>query len=168
MENRKLGILIIVISFMFGTLLFFYAKTLYSNTMEIGCSSANYNDKCDLMESVMSWLHLGFFFFGFMFGLGFYFLFFDRTEKAIFQRLEKEKEIKINDIKFDILLKALDPFEQAVIKAVREQDGITQNTLRLRTNMSKAKLSYVLQELEKRGLVKRVETGKTLSVHLKF
>ena len=66
-----------------------------------------------------------------------------------------------------MLFKALDPFEQRVIKTVREQPGITQNTLRLRANMSKAKLSYVLQELEKRGLIKRIKKGKTLSIHLK-
>ncbi len=167
MENKKLGILIIVFSLVFGIILFFYAKNLYSSTMEIGCTALNYSNKCNTMESVMSLVHIGFFFFGFMFGLGFYFLFFDRTEKAIFQRLDKEKELKINEMKFDILLKALDPFEQNVLKAVKEQDGITQNTLRLRTNMSKAKLSYVLQELERRGIIKRIEKGKTLSVHLK-
>jgi len=33
--------------------------------------------------------------------------------------------------------------------------------------MSKAKLSYVLQELEKRGIVKRIEKGKTLAIYLK-
>ncbi|MAH03202.1 transcriptional regulator, partial [Candidatus Pacearchaeota archaeon] len=47
-------------------------------------------------------------------------------------------------------------------------DGITQNILRLRTDMSKAKLSYVLQELEKRNLIKRVKKGKTLEVFLKI
>jgi len=37
----------------------------------------------------------------------------------------------------------------------------------LRANMSKAKLSYILMELERRGLVSRVRKGKTLEVHLK-
>ena len=71
-------------------------------------------------------------------------------------------------MKFDIIMKALDQFEQRVVKAVREQEGITQSTLRLRLDMSKAKLSYVLQELEKRGLIKRVKKGKTLSIYLKI
>jgi len=53
------------------------------------------------------------------------------------------------------------------MELVKEQDGITQNTLRLRANFSKAKLSYVLTELEKRGLVRRVPHGKTLEVHLR-
>ena len=54
------------------------------------------------------------------------------------------------------------------MQIVKEQDGITQNTLKLRANMSKAKLSYILQELERRGLVKRIRKGKTLEVHLKI
>jgi uncharacterized membrane protein len=65
-------------------------------------------------------------------------------------------------------MKALDPFEQKVIEAIREQNGITQNTLRLRTNMSKSKLSIVLKELERRELIKRVGKGKTLSVFLRI
>jgi uncharacterized membrane protein len=33
--------------------------------------------------------------------------------------------------------------------------------------MSKAKLSYVLKDLENKGLIKRIKKGKTLSVLLK-
>ena len=72
---------------------------------------------------------------------------------AIVTAVTKEfSDIVIEKQKFEIILKALDSFEQKVMKAIKEQDGITQNTLRLRVDMSKAKLSYVLQELEKRGL----------------
>ena len=105
--------------------------------------------------------------FSFLFALGFYLLFFNKTEKAILERLEKEKELKVEDMKFKILMKALDPFEQKAIEAIKEQEGITQSTLRLRVNMSKSKLSYVLEELEKRGLIKRIEKGKTLAIYLR-
>ena len=67
-----------------------------------------------------------------------------------------------------MLLKALDSYEQKVIRAIKEQDGITQNTLRLRVDMSKAKLSYVLQELEKRKIIKRIKKKKTLAIYLKI
>lgn len=55
-----------------------------------------------------------------------------------------------------------------VMKAIKDHDGITQSTLRLRLDLSKAKLSYVLQELEKRNLIKRIKKGKTLQVFLKI
>ena len=66
-----------------------------------------------------------------------------------------------------MILKGLDNYEKKVMNAVKEQEGITQNTLRIRTDMSKAKLSYVLQDLEKRGLIKRIKKGKTLAVFFK-
>ena len=95
-----------------------------------------------------------------MFGLGFFILLFDKDDKLAKRINEDER--------FEIILKALDDYEKKVLKAVREQDGITQNTLRLRTDMSKAKLSYVLQELEKRNLIKRSPKGKTLEVFLRI
>ena len=54
------------------------------------------------------------------------------------------------------------------LKKTKEQEGITQNTLRFKVDMSKAKLSYVLQDLEKRGLIKRVKKGKTFEVYTKL
>ena len=82
-------------------------------------------------------------------------------------RLEAQKEVAVEEERFSLILKALDDYEKKVMEIVKEQDGITQSTLRLRANLSKAKLSYVLQELEKRGLVSRVPNGKTLEVHLR-
>ena len=134
-------------------------------SLELGCKTT---EECKPVENILSIMHIGFGFFGFMLALGFYILFFNRTEKAILEKLEQEKEQKIENIKFDIIMKALGPYERKVIEVVREQEGITQSTLKLRANMSKAKLSYVLQELEKRGLVKRIKKGKTLQVFLRI
>ena len=83
-------------------------------------------------------------------------------------RLEEEKNSKISEERFSIILKALDSHEKKVMKFIKEQDGITQSTLRLRTDMSKAKLSYVLTELERRGLIKREKKGKSLAIYLKI
>ena len=66
------------------------------------------------------------------------------------------------------MLKALDKDEQKVIKAVKQQDGITQQTLRLRTDMHKSKLSIILSKLEDKNLIKKVPKGKTNKVFLKI
>ena len=132
---------------------------------ELGC---NVNERCMEVENKVSITNMAFGFFGFMFALGFYIVIFNKSEERILRRLEEEKDKKIGENKFDIILMALDDYEKKVMKAVKEQDGVTQSTLRLRTDMSKAKLSYVLQELEKRNLIKRTKKGKTLQVFLRI
>ena len=62
---------------------------------------------------------------------------------------------------------ALNEYEQKVIKAVREQDGITQATLRIRTDLSKTKLSFILADLEKKGLISKQIKGNTNQIFLK-
>ncbi len=165
MENKKLGVLLVIISLVVGGMFIYYSSNLVQEGRESGCYT---NDDCVKIESSLRFSHIAVGVFSFIFALGFYLLFFNKTDKVILDKLENDKNQKIDDMKFDILLKALDEYEKKVVKIVREQDGITQNTLRIRTDMSKAKLSYVLQELERRGIVKRVAKGKTLAVHLKI
>ncbi len=165
MENRKLGILMIIISLIFGVFLIYFSVALSEKSTNLNC---NPSEECARVGNLLSATNIGFGFFGFMLALGFYLLFFNNTEQRILQKLEDDKNQRISDEKFNIILKALDSYEQKVLKAIKEQEGITQATLRLRTDMSKAKLSYVLQELEKRNLIKRVKKGKTLAVFLKI
>jgi len=79
------------------------------------------------------------------------------------EQIKEEKK----DEKFNIILSALNEYEQKIMKAVREQDGITQSTLRIRTDMSKTKLSLVLKDLESKNLIKKVIKGKTNQIFLK-
>ncbi len=165
MENKKLGLLLIVIGLVVGSVIVYYTNLLSEQSQNLGCYSG---PNCFAIEKGLSVSHIAVGIFSFILALGFYLLFFNKTEKAILEKLQKEKEGKIEEAKFGMLLKALDPFEQKVVKAIQEQDGITQNTLRLRVEMSKAKLSYVLQELEKREIIKRVKKGKTLAIYLRI
>ena len=105
--------------------------------------------------------------FGFLFALAFYLLFFSKGEEAIVERLEKDTHKRLGEEKFSVLLKGLDAFEKEALTIIRNQEGITQNTLRLRVNMSKAKLSHVLQNLERKGLLKREDKNKTKAIYLK-
>ena len=93
---------------------------------------------------------------------------FEKSQKEIVSALGKQKEIKVEEEKFDILMKGLNEEEQKVMKAVKEQDGITQQTLRLRTDLHKSKLSILLDGLEKKELLKRKAKGKTKQVFLKI
>jgi ribosomal protein S25 len=161
MENKKLGVLLIIFGLIVGGLILYYINVLSERSEELGC----FNDpSCIPIERGLSMSHVGIGVFAFIIALGFYLIFFNKTEDRLIKRLGDEKENE----KFEFAFKMLDPFEAKVLKKIKEEDGITQNTLRLKLDMSKAKLSYVLQDLEKRGLVKRVEKGKTLQVFLKI
>jgi ribosomal protein S25 len=165
MENKKIGILLIIISLVVGGLLFFYNSELAQQSQKAGCFE---NPECTPIEKNLSITHFAIGVFSFILALGVYLLLFNKTDQKIMQTLESQKNQKIKGEKFKYILMALDEYERKVMRIVKEQDGITQSTLRLKTDMSKAKLSYVLQELEKRNLIKRIKKGKTLSVHLKI
>ncbi len=164
MENIKLGVLLIIISLFFGIFIVYFNIKLSDDSINLGCTP---NEECKKVSNLISITNIAFGFFGFMLALGFYLLFFNKTEQAILKRLEDEKNTRIEEERFKIILKALDDYEKKVLTLVKEQEGITQNTLRLRANLSKSKLSYVLQELEKRNLIKRIPKGKTLEIYLR-
>ena len=99
--------------------------------------------------------------------LGLYLLRSDATQRTILKELNGKRMQMSGDERRALIMSVLTNEEQKIISAVREQPGISQATLRLRTDMSKAKLSMVLKELEGRGLIAKTEDGKTNVVHLK-
>lgn len=107
--------------------------------------------------------------------LGLYLIFFEKgqkyTEEAykeIANSLKESKKKENKDEKFNFLLKALNDDEKNIMTAIRDQNGIEQATLRIRTDLSKTKLSVLLSELEKKGLLKKVAEGKKNKVYLKM
>jgi len=77
-------------------------------------------------------------------------LFFFRSRKAD-ERREGMKAMLSSD-------------EQTLLNAVEGAGEITQDSLRFRLDWSKAKVSAVLTNLDRRGLVQRERTGKTYKV----
>jgi len=100
--------------------------------------------------------------------LGLYLILIEKSQKAIISVLEKQRQVQTEEEKFSILLKGLNEDEKKIIQAVKEQDGITQQTLRLRTGLHKSRLSILLDTMEKKGLIARKEKGKTNQVFLKI
>jgi uncharacterized membrane protein len=113
-------------------------------------------------------VYLGLILISALLALGVYMIFFEKTQKEIVSVLENQKKIQTEEEKYELLLKGLNEDEKKVLNAVKEQDGITQETLRLRADMHKSKLSIILSGLEKKELIKKVQEGKTNKVFIKF
>lgn len=164
MKRKKLGVILAILAVIFSIILIKAITGLNREVKELGCFD---NEGCLKIESTLSITHFAFGAIGFILALGFYLIVFASEEDALIDIIKNDKKKDLKDQKFEILLKGLDNFEKSVIKAIKNQEGITQNTLRIRTDISKAKLSYVLQSLEKKGLITRTKKGKTLAVFLK-
>ena len=163
MENKKLGFVILSFSILASILAFGFMGVLGKQTSALQCYPTN---ECQRVESLLGLSHIAVGLISFIGALGIYLLFFSTSEEAILRRLEEEKNMKIEEDKFELVLKALDENEKKVLKAIKEQNGITQSTLKYRTDLSKAKVSQILTDFEKKNLVKRELKGKTYAVYL--
>ena len=163
MENKKLGFVILSISVLATILSFGFMNVLGRQTTALQCYPTN---ECQRVESLLGLSHVAIGLISFIGALGIYLLFFSTSEEAILKRLEEEKNSKIEQDKFELVLKGMDENEKKVLKAIKEQEGITQSTLKYRTDLSKAKVSQILTDFEKKHLVKREEKGKTYAVYL--
>ncbi|MAG91070.1 hypothetical protein CMO83_00165 [Candidatus Woesearchaeota archaeon] len=163
MENKKLGFVILSISILAALLAFGILKNFNRQATELQCNPTN---ECQRVQSLMGLSHIAIGLISFIGALGIYLLFFSISEDAILRRLEEEKTKKIEEDKFDLVLKAMDDSQKIVLKAIKEQDGVTQSTLRFRTDLSKAKVSQILTDFEKKHLIKREQKGKTYAVYL--
>ena len=102
------------------------------------------------------------------------YLMFDKSDKklqesqiAITKTLEGIKKQETTESKFNILLKALNEDEKKLLSLIKEQDPISQNTLTLKSDMSKSKVGSILSEFEKKELIKKVKKGKINLIYLK-
>ena len=168
MDNKQLGIGIIVFGLAIAVILSSLQIQLNEHSKGACSCSQTLNGGACPAETGTPWgMYSGIFLIALMTAMGVYLVFFEKSQKEIVSVLEKQKKIQTEDEKFAILNKAMDDYEKRVIKAIREQDGITQSTLRFRTDLSKSKLSSILSDFEKKGLVKREKKGKTFSIFLK-
>ena len=165
MQVKKISIVLIVVGVLIALLLMYYNQQITNHAKSEGCFTG---DMCEDFENTMSIFHIGIGIFSFIIALGFYLFFFSKSDALMKERMRKESEEELKKEKIEFLLKFLDSYEADVIKALRENEGIAQSALRWKVDMSKAKLSYILKDLEKRGLIKRVQKGKTLLVYLKI
>ena len=109
--------------------------------------------------------------------LGLYLLLFDKTqemmEKSQKAMEENQKDFieKVSEDKkskeFEAFLSAFNNKRKKIIRTIKDNERITQSTLRFKTGLSKAQLSILINDLEKNNFISRKAKGKTYEVYLK-
>ncbi len=168
-SKRNLGIFILTVSiiFLITIIIFSYQiNNLILELMRLSNNNCFIDGKCTHQQSNLP-IYIGLIAVIINIILGVYLIIFNKSELEVQDYIDAEKEQKNKEEKFEILLKALDEDEKKIMKAVKEQDGISQSTLRIRTDMSKAKLSIVLSNLERRNLIKKIQEGKFNKIFIK-
>ena len=77
----------------------------------------------------------------------------------LFGTKEKDKE-------YNIIKKVLSEDWKKVLDEIKKTGEITQDSLKFRLGWSKAKISTILTNLDRRGLIQRERVGKTYKVYL--
>lgn len=90
----------------------------------------------------------------------------EQLQKEIVDTIKETKKQQNTEEKFEFLFKALSADEKLVLEEIKKSGEITQDSLRLRLNWSKAKMSTILTNLDKTGLIQKERTGKTYKVYL--
>jgi len=108
-----------------------------------------------------------------LFLFGTYLTFIDKTQEMMAEHqikissaLESAKKQDREKDEFSAYLAGFNEKEQKIIKAIKEQDGIKQATLRYKTDISKTGLSLMLKDLEERKIISRKPYKKTNQVFL--
>lgn len=167
MENKKLGSIIIALSIIIGVILIISHNQIVKVSEEsCQCNTCKTGDVCK--EDSFSYLLTGGLAVIFaIFSLGIYLIFFEKSQQTILNKLDKDNVKLSQDEKFNFLLLGLNADEKIVLSAIKEQDGITQQTLRIRTNLHKSKLSLIVSSLEEKKLIKKEQKGKTNQLFLR-
>ncbi len=162
MINKKLGFLFIFLGIVTGFILFYVSSELRTEGEILGCYE---NIGCSNIEASLTLTHFAFGVVGFLLSLGLYLLFFYSGEADILNALKKQKDEEISQKEFGIIISVLDEYEARVLRLVKEQDGIGQRTLVIKTGLSKSKISDVIKSLESKNLVKKVKKAKNNYIH---
>src|SRR3989338_1589000 len=105
METKRLGFLILGMSIALSFVMFNFMGSLNAQGQQLHC---NPTQECQQVNSLLGLSHIAIGLLSFIFALGFYLLFFNKGEEAILKRLEEEKNAKLEEDKFNVVLKIMD------------------------------------------------------------
>ena len=163
MDTHKFGLIIILISVLFSLVLWGFENQLDALSKDSECCES---EDCHVHRE-HSLTHFGIAIIVLTLSLGVYILFFEKSHKVIVEKFNESNRIQSEEERFNLILLGLNNDEKKVLRAIKEQDGITQHTLGIRTDLHKSKLSIIVGILENKALIKKEKKGKTNQLFLR-
>ncbi len=163
MKNKFVGFLLIGLSLLLGFIIFSFNKSI-NNIAKSSCSDIIKGLSCPLVESInfQTKMSLGIMVFLIIFGL--YLIYFDKEAKII----NSLKYKKITKEEFKEVINNLNEEEKNVFEKIIESQGsIFQSELVDKTELTKVKITRILDKLEGKGLIERKRRGMTNIILLK-
>ncbi len=167
MKNRIVGILIVGIAALIGFIIFSFNQAM-TNIVSTSCS---HGPSCPMWGTINFQTKISIGIMIFVIAIGLYLIFFGKEEKIITkvktlrQRIEPNKITKEN---YQKIMNSLATDEKAVLgKIIEAQGSIFQSDLVNKTNLSKVKVTRILDRLEGQGLIERRRRGMTNIILLK-
>lgn len=164
MDKRKIGVAIVVIALILGAVLVNLITDSSNLAEEKSCFQDN---ECSAISYTLSASHLGIGIIFALAALGLYLIIFSRTEERLLRQLEQQKQQLSREDKLKIVALLLSENEKKIFSTILENEGITQNMLRIKTDLSKATVSQILADFERKSIIKKESKGKTYALFLK-
>jgi len=175
MDQKHIGIILLIVSVLIGSFVFMVQSSHEESTQNYVAEEGTcyLEDGTCLHKQNVPMYIFGWTLSGVLFLFGIYLTFFDKTQKMITEHqikissaLESAKKQDREKDEFNAYLAGFNEDEQIILKAIKEQEGIQQSTLRFRTNISKTALSLILKDFEDKKIINRKVSGKTKKVYL--
>ena len=175
MDQKHIGIILIIVSIMMSS----FVYVIYSDSEKFADEYMFEKGTCFLEDGTC--IHkerLPLFIFGWVISgtlllFGAYLAFIDKTQKFMAEHqikvssaLETAMKQEREKDEFKAYLAGFNEGGQKVLKAIKDQEGIKQSTLRYKTGISKTALSLILKGFEENKIISRKPSGKTKEIFL--
>ena len=164
MERKKLGLIVLSFSLLVGLVLYTLISQLQAQGVALNCSASA---DCISVGQSLNLSHIAVGLVVALFSFGIYLLTFHRGSDEILVRLDAAAAQETRTVRLDTIMKVLDPAPAKVLSTIVSSEGITQHMLVVRTGFSKALVSQIVSDFEKKGLVHREVHGKSYALYLK-
>ena len=175
MDQKHIGIILLIVSVLIGSFVYMIQadSEKFANEFMAKEGTCFLDDGTCLHKEKLPLFIFGWAVSGVLLLFGIYLTFIDKTQKFMEEHQIKVSSALENAMKqerekdeFKAYISGFNEEEQKILRAIKDQDGIKQSTLRYKTNISKTALSLILKEFEEKKIISRKPSGKTKEIYL--